>query len=241
MTPDDLAALGQRLYGTRWKPPLAHAIGVRRESISRMVHGHARISRQVTAALRLLDTAPRAAPYRERRHAATGETVRLQGPHGGDALLVHGDSRQAVAQLTGAVQAIVTDPVWPGATAAGRLAGSHDPYGLLTDVLRAVPLSLDVRQVVIHLRCDSDPRLLWAVPRRWPFLRAAWLPYAVPSRQGRLLISGDIAYVFGTPPASRPHHHVLPGQPHPDTAPRRSRVREPRDTPVPGVWSMWNG
>src|SRR6266511_2218380 len=140
MTPAELIALGERLYGTRWKTPLAHAIGVRRESVSRMAHGHARISRQVAA-------------------------------------------------------------------------------GLLTDVLRAVPVSLGVHQVVMHLRCDSDPRILRAVPMRWAFLRAAWLPYAVPSRQGRLLISGDIAYVFGAPPVARPHHHVLPGMPHPDYCP----------------------
>lgn len=219
MTPAELIALGERLYGPRWKTPLAHAIGVQRESVSRMAHGHARISRQVAAALWLLDTAPSATPYRERRHAATGDTLRLQGPHGGWALLVHGDSRREVSRLAAPVQAIVTDPVWPGNIKAVALAGSHDPAGLLTDVLRAVPVSLGVHQVVMHLRCDSDPRILRAVPMRWAFLRAAWLPYAVPSRQGRLLISGDIAYVFGAPPVARPHHHVLPGMPHPDYCP----------------------
>jgi len=219
MTPVELIALGERLYGTRWKTPLAQALGLRRESVSRLAHGHAPISRQVAAALRLLDIVPRAVPYRERRHGATGDTLRLQGPHDTWALLVHGDSRREVARLAAPVQAVVTDPVWPGAPTAVDLAGNHDPTGLLRDVLHGLPVSLGVHQVVIHLRCDSDPRLVGAVPTRWPFLRAAWLPYAVPSRQGRLLISGDIAYVFGAPPASRPHHHVLPGMPHPDYCP----------------------
>ncbi|NJR56794.1 MAG: hypothetical protein HC768_20975 [Acaryochloris sp. CRU_2_0] len=51
-----------------------------------------------------------------------------------------------------------------------------------------------ITQIVIQLRCDGDPRILCAIPHRFPFLRFAWLPYAVPSPQGRLLISGATVY-----------------------------------------------
>lgn len=73
--------------------------------------------------------------------------------------------------------------------------------------------------IIIQLRCDSDPRILFAVPPMFSFLRTCWLPYAIPSRQGRLLISGDIAYVFGKAPKPRDGNRILPGQPHRDFCP----------------------
>lgn len=69
------------------------------------------------------------------------------------------------------------------------------------------------------MRCDSDPRLLSYISRSWPFLRMVWLPYAVPSRQGRILVSGDVGYVFGRAPKSKAGNRILPGQPHPDFCP----------------------
>jgi DNA methylase len=39
-----------------------------------------------------------------------------------------------------------------------------------------------------------------------------WLEYACPSYRGRILNTGDVGYVFGTPPVPRPGQVVLPGK-----------------------------
>ena len=59
--------------------------------------------------------------------------------------------------------------------------------------------------------CDSDPRFLCAVPEQWRFLRVCWLDYARPSYKGRLLYTGDVAYVFGEPPAFIKGRQVMSG------------------------------
>lgn len=75
------------------------------------------------------------------------------------------------------------------------------------------------QRIVVQLGCNSDPRFLSCLPPDLPFLRVCWLEYAVPSRRGRLLYSGDLAYVYGAWPQSRPGARVFPGvapkaQPH---------------------------
>ncbi|NJM67486.1 MAG: site-specific DNA-methyltransferase [Acaryochloris sp. RU_4_1] len=181
-----------------------------------MAHGHRPIARQVETAARLLDQNVNAAKYKERRFGAKGESVTLRKGENW-AHLIHCNSVEYIPSLDGSIHAIVTDPVWP--KALDCLAGSDNPYQLLTDVLRKLPESLDIKQIVIHLRCDGDPRILCAIPHCFPFLRFAWLPYAVPSPQGRLLISGDVAYIFGTPPKAANGKRLLPGHPHPDYCP----------------------
>lgn len=216
MTPQEPVAIGERLYGRRWKTPLAQSIGVRRETISRMVNGHRSITRQVETAARLLDQNANTVKYKERRFGAKGESVTL---HKGEnwARLIHCSCIKQIASIDGPVDALVTDPVWP--KALDCLAGSDNPYQLLADLLRRLPESLDTKQIIVQLRCDGDPRILCAIPHRFPFLRFAWLPYAVPSPQGRLLISGDVGYIFGTPPKVSSGKRLLPGQPHPDYCP----------------------
>jgi hypothetical protein len=67
-------------------------------------------------------------------------------------------------------------------------------------------------RVAVHLGCDSDPRFLAAVPERWPFFRICHLEIARMGYKGRLLMSGDTAYLFGTPPPSVKGAHVIPGR-----------------------------
>jgi len=112
-----------------------------------------------------------------------------------------GDSREILPSQIG--EAIITDPIWPNSVFDGI-----NPQRLLAETLLDAPS----RRIVIHLGCDSDPRFLEAVPKRWPFLRACWLDYARPSYKGRILYGSDIAYVFGEPPAPKKGAMLLPGK-----------------------------
>jgi site-specific DNA-methyltransferase (adenine-specific) len=129
--------------------------------------------------------------------------------------IYHADCREVLSSID-PVDAVITDPVWPNVP-AGIYAGADDPYGLFVDVARHFPRI--AQRVVVQLGCNSDPRFLQAMPPEMPFLRACWLEYALPSRIGRVLYSGDVAYVYGNWPASRPGARVFPGlapkaQPH---------------------------
>ena len=129
--------------------------------------------------------------------------------------LYHGDARDIIPHLRD-VDCIITDPVWPNVP-PGLYAGSDDPYGLFADVAAHFPRL--AQRVAVVLGCNSDPRFLSAVPVALPFLRVCWLEYSLPGHRGRLLYSGDVAYVYGTWPAARPGNQVFPGrspkaQPH---------------------------
>lgn len=116
-----------------------------------------------------------------------------------------GDCREILPSLS--ADTLITDPVWPNASVP--LAGFDDPEGLLRAALvNAGPLA----RVAIHLGCDSDPRFLRAVDYRWPFFRVASLEIVRVGYKGRLLMTGDFAYLFGVPPVSRKGAHVIPGK-----------------------------
>lgn len=153
----------------------------------------------------------------------------------GDASLIHGDCQNILSSFKSEnekIDVIFTDPVWP--KALSKLAGSHNPHDLLFEALSFIPMILkETGRIIIQLRCDSDPRILNSILLRYPFIRTAWLPYAIPSRQGRVLISGDIAYVFGKPPKSRVGNRVLPGQPHSDFCPPAQSNHEKIKHPCP--------
>lgn len=105
--------------------------------------------------------------------------------------------------------AVITDPVWPGASVP--LVGSDDPEALLGQALTL--LHGRGTRLAIHLGCDSDPRFLRAVPDAiWPFFRAVSLEIVRVGYKGRLLMTGDFAYLFGAPPASRLGARVIPGK-----------------------------
>jgi site-specific DNA-methyltransferase (adenine-specific) len=118
-----------------------------------------------------------------------------------------GDARHLIPQLQ-TPDAVLTDPVWPNCTVP--LHGQNDPEGMLAEMwesFRELP-----KRCAIHLGCDSDPRFLRAVPATLPFFRVAWLKLARVGYKGRLLMTGDVAYLFGEPPASRKGAHVIPGE-----------------------------
>ena len=219
----ELHATGLKIYGSRWKTPLAKALGYRRETVSRWASGKQPIPVAAEKALLLLDKQSNKIQYKERRHNASGLVKTI-----GEATLIHGDARKVI--LKKSVNVILTDPVWPNAI--GLLPGSHDPYTLLSEsILHLSQFLTPNGRIIIQLRCDSDPRILNAIPKAYAFIRVAWLPYAIPSKQGRVLISGDAAYLYGTPPKSRKGNHLLAGQPHsdfcPPAQPEKSDIKHP--------------
>ena len=122
--------------------------------------------------------------------------------------IYHGDCREVLPSL-GPVDTVLTDPVWPN-NSVEEFKG-FDPVKLLTETLELCRAD----RLVIHLGCDSDPRLLAAVPSRFEFARVCWLRFARPNYKGRLLNGSEVAYVFGPPlPASRfpGRQHLQPGE-----------------------------
>ena len=120
--------------------------------------------------------------------------------------LYNGDCRDIIPALAGTYQTVITDPVWPGGSA--DLVGQDDPFALLYQAA----MLLDCARLAVHLSCLTDPRFLMAVPDKWPFFRSVLLEYVLPSYVGRILQGGDVAYLFGVPPASRPGYRVIPGR-----------------------------
>ena len=116
--------------------------------------------------------------------------------------IYHGDCREILPHL--GAEALITDPIWPNCE---HVFPGINAEELLHDALEVA----NVRRVAIQIGCASDPRFLNAVPLRWPYIRTCWLEYACPSYQGRVLNTGDVAYIFGEPPTSRPGAMVLPG------------------------------
>lgn len=115
---------------------------------------------------------------------------------------------------------LLTDPVWPNAHP--DLVGAEDPEGLFVGMLSVMPSS--VRRLIVWLGVQSDPRFLRQVPEALPFLRAQHLRRAVPSYNGRCLVTADIVYAFGEWPTSKPGARVIPGE---CSATSNSRLRVP--------------
>lgn len=113
-----------------------------------------------------------------------------------------GDCREVLPSLS--CECILTDPIWPNSV----FGEGFDPQKLLCQALQDAP----GQRCVVHLGCDSDPRFLAAVPRKWPFLRVCWLDYARPSYKGRILYGSDVAYIFGEPPAPQEGRFLMPGK-----------------------------
>jgi site-specific DNA-methyltransferase (adenine-specific) len=122
--------------------------------------------------------------------------------------IYHGDAREILSSLA-PVDTIITDPVWPNAP-AGIYAGADRPAELFAEIAAHFPRL--ARRVVVQLGCNSDPRFLCGIPPALPFLRTCWLEYALPSHIGRVLYSGDVAYVYGSWPQWRKGAGVFPGR-----------------------------
>lgn len=121
--------------------------------------------------------------------------------------IYHADIFTFLEEQTLPLHVLITDPVWPNAIAI--LAGSDDPYGLFQRFWQECTLPI---RAAIHLGCASDPRFLSSVPKPLKFFRTANLELSLPGRRGRLLMSGDTAYLFGEPPPSCPGKHLIPGR-----------------------------
>jgi hypothetical protein len=122
--------------------------------------------------------------------------------------IYHGDCREILPAL-GEFDSVLTDPVWPN-NSVPEFA-NIDPMKLLSETLEVVRTT----RLVIHLGCDSDPRLLQAVPYRFEFTRVCWLRFARPNYKGRLLNGSEVAYVFGpaVPASCFPgRQHLQPGE-----------------------------
>lgn len=119
----------------------------------------------------------------------------------------HGDAREVLASPTYFCDvSVITDPVWP---ACEHVFPGVDAHLLLSSVLS---LCSGFSRVALHLGCNTDPRFLSAVPVEVPFFRTAHLEIVCCGKQGRLLRTGDTAYLFGMPPKSRLGARVIPGR-----------------------------
>lgn len=119
--------------------------------------------------------------------------------------IYHGDCREILMRIRG-YDSVITDPVWPNAKV--ELAGWEDPVTLLKEAAEL----LFCDRLAIQLGCDSDPRMLAELEAKWRFFRVCWLEVVRPHYKGRLMYGSDVAYLFGTPPASRKGSHVIPGR-----------------------------
>jgi site-specific DNA-methyltransferase (adenine-specific) len=140
----------------------------------------------------------------------------------GNVTLYHADCRDILPRLP--ADTVVADPVWPGAEVP--LEGRNDPERLFRSTLQH--LTPKAERLAIQLGCDTDPRFLDAVPDWWDLFRVAWLEQALKGHRGRLLDTGDVAYLFGAPPPSRDGHHMIPG-----STVTRSNGGKERDHPTP--------
>lgn len=123
--------------------------------------------------------------------------------------IYHGDAVEIC--LSGVIAepetaSVVTDPVWPNCE---HIFPGVDAWGLLNSTLSAL---CNLPRCAIHLGCNSDPRFLTSVPDTWKFFRTATLEIVAVGKYGRLLRTGDSAYLFGDPPPSRPGARVIPGR-----------------------------
>lgn len=118
--------------------------------------------------------------------------------------IYHGDCREIMPEIR--AQSVVTDPVWPDAKVP--LAGFDRPRELFAESMAALPE--EVVRVAVHLGLDSNPDFLDPVPM--PFFRSCQMLMSKPHYKGRLLYDRDVAYLYGTPPPSRPGARVIPGQ-----------------------------
>lgn len=119
--------------------------------------------------------------------------------------LYHTDCRHVLSDL--AADTVITDPVWPDADVPLEGRGAED-----TLLREALELCEGAARVAVQVGCDTDPRFQGAVPSCWECFRTAWLELSRKGYRGRLLYTGDVAYLYGAPPPSRDGHHVIPGR-----------------------------
>jgi len=124
--------------------------------------------------------------------------------------IYHGDCREILPDLDQA-GLLLADPVWPNASV--EMFGSDNPYKMFHKMWRILwAFEKLPARAAIQLGCDSDPRFLNAIPSELEFFRTVNLEISRKGYKGRLLMTGDIGYLFGEPPSSRPGLRVIPGR-----------------------------
>ena len=121
----------------------------------------------------------------------------------GNCELYLGDCLEILPDI-GKVDTVVTDPVWPNNSL--EEFAHIDPYQLFADAWQYI----NTKRAAIQLGCDSNSDILTFITL--PFFRVAWLEYARPGYKGRLLHTGDVAYLYGQPPVSMPGKKLVPGK-----------------------------
>ena len=117
--------------------------------------------------------------------------------------IYNGDCREILPHIS--ADTLITDPVWPNATLL--LPGSDRPEALFGEAWGAAN---GFKRAAIQIGCWTPPFFLSCIDLR--FFRHAWLDIARVGYRGRLMVTGDVAYLFGEPPVSRVGHRVIPGR-----------------------------
>ncbi len=105
-----------------------------------------------------------------------------------------------------AIDTVITDPPWPGC----KVKFVQDEYELFARA--ATEINRIAKRLIVILGCDIDPRFLNAVPKDLPFLRVCWMRYIPCRYKGNILITSDVAYVFGEGFLPDDHTRVLGGE-----------------------------
>ena len=124
----------------------------------------------------------------------------LNWPHDFKNRILTGDCLELMKRIPDqAIDVIITDPVWPDCKP--DLPGKQDAARLFANA--AKEFARLAPRVIIHLGITTDPRLLVYISTSLPFIQCCWLRWIPPSYRGPILVSADVAYVFG--------HTRLPG------------------------------
>ena len=122
--------------------------------------------------------------------------------------LYRGDCREILPKIRIPNSTIITDPVWPGASL--KIPGSNRPYGLFREFCQIIPK--EVTRLIVQLGCTNDPRFMRPIPARLKYLRNVFLEYCVPQKKGRILFTGDVAYIYGPPVKFAKGRQLMPGR-----------------------------
>ena len=74
--------------------------------------------------------------------------------------LYYGDCSEIIQQIEH-FNVVITDPVWPNASP--KLIGHKNPFGTFKRIAQHYKFA---DRVLIHLGCNSDPRILKYIPRK---------------------------------------------------------------------------
>ncbi len=108
--------------------------------------------------------------------------------------IVTGDALAILPKIPGDhVDLILTDPIWPDSKV--KLPGSENAAEIFEYAART--FHLIAPRVIIHLGLKTDPRILAGLSQRMPFVQVCWLRWIPPRYYGPILVSADVAYVFG--------------------------------------------